>query len=66
MLASTTTVHAMSAGWQALFFALAVVAFVAILVWSLIRPHRSVVYACLGFGLACFVFVFLWNAIAAA
>ena len=54
---------AMSAGWQTTFYALAVVLFVVAGLLALAK--RATEVALLPFGLAAFVFVFLWNAIAA-
>lgn len=54
-------ISAMSASVQAVFYLIAVVLFVLAGLAVSVRKMNLI-----GFGLACFVFVFMWNAFAAA
>lgn len=63
MLAAT--VHTMSAAWQAVFFTAAVVLFILSGLQGQFTKTKTMVN--LGaLGLACYVFVFAWNAWAAS
>lgn len=62
MLAAT--VHAMSATWQAVFFTAAVILFIlSALQGQFVKPKVAINLGAL--GLACYTFVWAWNAWAA-
>jgi hypothetical protein len=57
-------VHAMSGGGQAVFYFIALVAFVVAAVFAWVTAPRAIWATLVAVGLACFALVLFWNALA--